>query len=144
MFKSSDLNPIDFTKFKRIGIAYSGGVDSHVLLHSMLKEFGNSNLYALHINHGLTKNSDKWENHCSLVCKDLKVAFKSWKIDIHYYRRLHDRNPRIGMVSTSHHAGLSLVHSSLDRMADSENNKMKRLYHQCGQPIDTHIGHSYQ
>ena len=81
MFKSSDLNLIDFTEFNRIGIAYSGGVDSHVLLHSMLKEFGNSNLYALHINHDLTKDSDKWEKHCSLVCKDLKVAFKSWKID---------------------------------------------------------------
>ena len=83
MFKSSDLNQIDFTRFNRIGIAYSGGVDSHVLLHSMLKEFGNSNLYALHIDHGLTKNSDKWE-----ISNTFKKKFISSDISVTLFQKI--------------------------------------------------------
>lgn len=61
---------------KKIFIAYSGGVDSHVLLHLLVQireEIPKLRLTAVHINHGLSINAKKWEKHCLQTCKDLNV-----------------------------------------------------------------------
>ena len=52
MFGPGYLKEIDFTKYKRIVVAYSGGVDSLVLLHalSLIPEY-KQKLFALHVNH---------------------------------------------------------------------------------------------
>jgi tRNA(Ile)-lysidine synthase len=58
-------------------IAYSGGVDSHVLLHAMhsLKEtYPLISLRAVHVDHGLHANSKNWAKHCQAVCESLGVA----------------------------------------------------------------------
>lgn len=54
-------------------VAYSGGVDSHVLLH-LCKQAG-VKVRAIHINHGLQQQADEWTQHCSNVCTELDVAF---------------------------------------------------------------------
>ena len=46
---------------QHIWIAYSGGVDSHVLLHLLTNEIPKERLKALHINHGISELSDKWQ-----------------------------------------------------------------------------------
>ena len=54
---------------KKIFVAYSGGLDSTALLflcNKALKEKKIRNLKAIHINHNLSENSDKWEQHCEL------------------------------------------------------------------------------
>lgn len=61
-----------------IAVAYSGGVDSHVLLHlcaSLQKKHHNIKLKALHVNHGISEYSQTWQRHCSVVCKQLQVPF---------------------------------------------------------------------
>ncbi|MFW0094471.1 MAG: tRNA lysidine(34) synthetase TilS [Coxiella endosymbiont of Haemaphysalis qinghaiensis] len=67
----------------RFYIAYSGGLDSHVLLHAMSKCLKkNSILYiqAFHINHGLSSQADLWEQHCQHICEKMKVPFQAERI----------------------------------------------------------------
>ena len=57
--------------FDRLWIAYSGGVDSTVLLHAAARAFGTERLAAVHINHGLSSNADAWQSHCERTCTNL-------------------------------------------------------------------------
>lgn len=56
-------------------VAYSGGVDSHVLLDLMAEVCLSTHLTvsALHIHHGLSKNADLWAQHCEKICAKLQV-----------------------------------------------------------------------
>lgn len=58
-------------------IAYSGGVDSQVLLHSVVQQLPEvrPQVKALHIHHGLSPNADDWAAHCEAVCRQLDVPF---------------------------------------------------------------------
>ncbi len=69
---------------KRYLVAYSGGVDSCVLLYalSQIKEKINQEIIAVHVNHSLSKNADKWEKHCLSVCNSLDINYKSINIDV--------------------------------------------------------------
>lgn len=51
----------------RIGIAFSGGLDSSVLLHAASRhaQAHNLDLRAFHIHHGLSPNADGWMTHCA-------------------------------------------------------------------------------
>ena len=57
---------------KKIYVGYSGGPDSSALLH-LLHSNDISNIEAIHINHNLSSNSEKWQNHCKQVCKNLGI-----------------------------------------------------------------------
>lgn len=57
-------------------VAYSGGLDSHVLLHLLVRAQQRSpqlNLHAVHIDHGLSPHSAAWRVHCQQVCQELGV-----------------------------------------------------------------------
>jgi tRNA(Ile)-lysidine synthase len=58
----------------RVWVAYSGGLDSHVLLHLMHRALSNNPLYqlsAIHIHHGISAQADDWVKHCETVCAAL-------------------------------------------------------------------------
>ncbi|PCJ47861.1 MAG: tRNA lysidine(34) synthetase TilS [Gammaproteobacteria bacterium] len=63
----------------RITVAYSGGIDSHVLL-SQLHLLNKSNdaiaLDAIYINHNLQPLAAEWGLHCETVCHSLDIPFK--------------------------------------------------------------------
>ncbi|AAO91006.1 tRNA lysidine(34) synthetase TilS [Coxiella burnetii] len=65
-------------------IAYSGGIDSHVLVHAMshLCQEHPWQLRALHINHGLNPKANDWENHCQQICNRLKIPFQSERVTL--------------------------------------------------------------
>lgn len=67
----------------RIWIAYSGGLDSTVLLHlvSVNREQLGPEIIAVHVNHQISKNSVFWENHCKEICKRLDVKLKIIEVD---------------------------------------------------------------
>ena len=67
----------------RILIAFSGGMDSSVLLKSVAQNFPNKILLAIHVNHQLHTESDQWETHCREVATDFGVPFVSEKIGLH-------------------------------------------------------------
>ncbi|MEO8599501.1 MAG: tRNA lysidine(34) synthetase TilS, partial [bacterium] len=68
----------------KLAIAYSGGLDSSVLLHIAHKfsiKYGFA-LYAFHIHHGISHNADDWLAHCEAQCKQLNVPFDAQKVTI--------------------------------------------------------------
>ncbi len=65
---------------KRLWVAYSGGLDSHVLLHLLAQS--DLNLRAIHINHGLNSDADYWAEHCQNVCKALDVPCDVIKVTV--------------------------------------------------------------
>ena len=62
-------------------VAYSGGVDSHVLLH-LMSQFPCDSLRAVYVNHGLSTHADSWQAHCARVCDALHIPFASYKLNI--------------------------------------------------------------
>ena len=60
-------------------LAYSGGVDSQVLLNLLapLK----INLQAVYVDHGLQAESSQWAKHCEHSCRQLAIPFQSIKVD---------------------------------------------------------------
>ncbi len=69
--------------YKRIFIAYSGGADSHVLLHLLSTFFKSKKgikLTAIHINHNLSPHAKRWDRHCYQVCKKLHIDYISKSI----------------------------------------------------------------
>lgn len=70
------LNKINPTE--KIYIAYSGGLDSSVLLDIFYKlSIKNSLLIeAIHVNHNINKESKIWEDHCKAVCNSINIPLK--------------------------------------------------------------------
>jgi tRNA(Ile)-lysidine synthase len=60
---------------QRLWLAYSGGLDSHVLLQSLVLVRSQLalELRAIHIHHGLHPQADQWANHCQQICQTLNV-----------------------------------------------------------------------
>ena len=68
--------------FSRIGVAFSGGLDSSVLL-KVLSDYPESKnkITALHVNHGINEDSDSWEQFCKEKASELDIDFRSWRLD---------------------------------------------------------------
>ena len=62
---------------RRLWIAYSGGCDSHALLHAcvQLRTESELTLSAIHVDHGLHADSSTWARHCRAVCHVLGVEY---------------------------------------------------------------------
>lgn len=71
-----------FLSSKNIYIAYSGGIDSHVLLHLYTSDAHLKNkITAVYINHGLQKEAEGWAKHCESVCNNLGVKFLALSVN---------------------------------------------------------------
>ena len=64
-----------FLPTKKILIAYSGGLDSHVLLH-LASRMTDYSVRAIHIHHGLQKEADHWVDHCQQICDALNIPLQ--------------------------------------------------------------------
>jgi tRNA(Ile)-lysidine synthase len=64
-------------------VAYSGGADSHVLLHWLAANAGQAGwrLLAAHVQHGLQAEAEQWVAHCGRVCEALAVPFHLLPVD---------------------------------------------------------------
>ncbi|WP_246585385.1 tRNA lysidine(34) synthetase TilS [Thiorhodospira sibirica] len=65
-------------------LAYSGGLDSHVLLHAMqllAQHDASLSLQAVHIHHGLNPQADHWVEHCQQICAALEVPLTVQRIN---------------------------------------------------------------
>ena len=54
-------------------VAYSGGLDSTVLLRAAVTAFGPANCRALHLDHQINEESQRWRRHCERVANDLSI-----------------------------------------------------------------------
>jgi len=56
-------------------VAYSGGLDSHVLLH-LISQLPDYHVRAMHVHHGLQEEANYWVYHCQNICNDLDVSLE--------------------------------------------------------------------
>ena len=66
-------------------LAYSGGVDSHVLLHllnTLRPQLSVQTLRAIYINHQLHDAAAQWGEHCARTCDRLGVDFQQHTVSI--------------------------------------------------------------
>ncbi len=66
-------------------MAFSGGLDSTVLLH-LLAQLARSEalpaLSALHVHHGLQAAADGWPAHCQVVCRSLGIPLRVERVQV--------------------------------------------------------------
>lgn len=69
---------------KRFCIAYSGGLDSQVLLHALQSACHplSVDCFAIHIHHGLSPNANAWQQHCAEQCKALSLPMQAVSITL--------------------------------------------------------------
>ena len=72
----------------QLAIAYSGGLDSSVLLHSVATLSQESaassplDLRVVHVDHGLLANSARWAEHCAAVADALGLSFCAVRVEV--------------------------------------------------------------
>ncbi|TAK77397.1 MAG: tRNA lysidine(34) synthetase TilS [Gammaproteobacteria bacterium] len=69
---------------KTYWVAYSGGLDSHVLLaicHE-LRQTEPLQLRAIHINHGIHPHAHQWAAHCAKVCVEMGIDYHERAIQL--------------------------------------------------------------
>jgi tRNA(Ile)-lysidine synthase len=97
-----------FLSQKRINpklvVAFSGGLDSCVLLHLLanLRKTLPFQLSAHHVNHGLSPNADTWANFCAEFCKKLKVPLTISKVKV-------EQNSGLGLEAAAREARYSAL-----------------------------------
>jgi tRNA(Ile)-lysidine synthase len=109
-----------FSAASKVWVGFSGGVDSHVLLHALVDQASDQQklkLAALHVHHGLSANADDWLLHCESVCMALEVTYVAKRVTLEAQASIEDaaRNARyqafqnvVGeddVVLLAHHAG---------------------------------------
>ncbi|MBX3693506.1 tRNA lysidine(34) synthetase TilS [Dokdonella sp.] len=67
-----------------LAVAFSGGLDSSVLLHGLaaLPAARARGLRAIHVDHGLYVDSDEWTQRCARIAADLSIDFASVRVDV--------------------------------------------------------------
>lgn len=69
---------------KTYWVAYSGGMDSHVLLslcHALRNELP-IKLHAIHINHQLNPNASVWALHCQNICHEYDIPYREFTLTL--------------------------------------------------------------
>lgn len=70
---------------QKLLVAFSGGLDSTVLLHQLIllrRKRSDLQIRALHVNHGLSAHADHWATHCFAFCEHWNVPFTVVKIQV--------------------------------------------------------------
>jgi tRNA(Ile)-lysidine synthase len=65
---------------RRYWLAFSGGLDSTVLLHLLAAR--GLPLTAVHVHHGLQAQADAWAAHCQAVCDALGVPLEQLRVQV--------------------------------------------------------------
>ncbi len=78
------------TRTRFIYVAYSGGIDSTVLLHACneICQQGGHQLRAIHVNHHIHTDSSQWAQHCADQCEQMGVEIRCIEVDIQPYKYL--------------------------------------------------------
>lgn len=70
----------------RLLVAFSGGLDSSVLLHTLVtlraSQLPELQLRAAYVHHGLSVHADQWGEHCAQICAAWQVPFQSLHVKV--------------------------------------------------------------
>lgn len=67
---------------RRVVVAFSGGLDSTLLLHALHRYCPSLALFAMHFDHGLHQDSADWAAHCAVVAASLDIDFVSRRLEL--------------------------------------------------------------
>ena len=68
--------------YSQLYVAYSGGVDSHVLLHLCANiNHLKGKITAVYVDHGLQVEAESWGTHCEQISEGLGVRFLALSVD---------------------------------------------------------------
>lgn len=98
-----------------VWIAYSGGLDSTVLLHASLTVLSNPHCKAIHVDHGINPKTEEWAEHCQEVCDRWGVSLDIERVRlargnvelqarIARYQQFERRLQSNDLAVTAHHA----------------------------------------
>ncbi len=75
---------------KTIYVAYSGGIDSTVLLHAAKNICNETDhtLKAIHVNHQIHNDALLWSQHCAAQCDQWNIAVNNICVDVQQYSQL--------------------------------------------------------
>jgi len=67
-----------------IAVGLSGGIDSVVLLHVLLRRLriAPGRICAIHVNHQISPHAGRWAAFCRRLCRDLGVKLRVVKVDV--------------------------------------------------------------
>ncbi|OUD16301.1 tRNA lysidine(34) synthetase TilS [Thioflexithrix psekupsensis] len=68
----------------RLWVAYSGGLDSTVLLHALHEirhHLPIERVCAVHVHHGLHPDADQWARHCRQFCRSRQIFYQVCRVD---------------------------------------------------------------
>lgn len=71
-----------YSDSRRYIVAYSGGADSHTLLHALVSLKPDKPVVALHVHHGLSPHADAWQQHCREQAERLGVEYVSERVRV--------------------------------------------------------------
>jgi tRNA(Ile)-lysidine synthase len=81
---AAELGPL--SSQQALLVALSGGMDSMLLLHCLVQLKNQNrlsvNLRAIHVNHGLQAEADRWQSHCEAHCKELQVELSCRRLEL--------------------------------------------------------------
>ncbi len=80
----------------RLTVAFSGGLDSTVLLHVLAAASG-CLVSAVHVHHGLSDNADHWAEFCQETCRAWAVPCSVYRVDV-------ERGTRDGLEAAARRA----------------------------------------
>lgn len=72
------------SRYRKVLVAFSGGLDSTVLLHQLaaLRAQHCLELRAVHIHHGISTFADEWAAHCQAICAQWSVPFQAVRVTL--------------------------------------------------------------
>jgi tRNA(Ile)-lysidine synthase len=108
----------------QLAVAFSGGLDSTVLLHATIKAHGKKNVHALHVHHGIQKEADQWQAHCKAVAKKLGCHFDT-------------RNVKLNKPSNIESQARNLRYEALTQMCQAHNIQDLLLAHHLDDQAET-------
>jgi len=104
----------------RLLVGYSGGMDSHVLLHAVwgLRNELKLEMSAVHVNHGLQSDAEAWADSCADFCRSQQIPIAIIQVDAtpekgespeaaardSRYCALHDLMLKGDILLTAHHS----------------------------------------
>ncbi|QPK61519.1 tRNA lysidine(34) synthetase TilS [Methylomonas sp. LL1] len=133
-------------------IAYSGGIDSHVLLHLCATQTAlKARVVAVYVHHGLQAVADDWEKHCRQQADALGIAFLSINVNA---KASHGESPEAAARNARYQALQNLLQTGdLLLLAQHREDQMETLLLQlfrgagiqglAAMPVSTAFGLGY-
>lgn len=130
------LHRLGLSSATPLKVAFSGGLDSCVLLHALsrLREALDLQLHAIHVDHGLHPDSSDWARRVQQTCERLKISCTVERVQVTRIREhgLEDAARRVRYACLARHVGPDEVLLTAHQADDQAETVMLQLLRGTG------------